>query len=137
MVKNKLLKIKSKNKAKSKFNFMMIISAALVIIAFFSGLIISVLGIMRLDAAMIFAGAFFTFGSFTFILAGLTALGYFDKLKIDVLGMYVGVLFVAIGLGFIAIKYENIQTFGFWILIPILLVAAGVFQIIKCLKNGK
>lgn len=144
LVKNKLLNIKSKKKAKSKFNFMIIISAGLVIIIFLSGLIIGVLGIFERNATMIFVGAFFAFGALTFVLGALTALGYFDKLKIDVLGIYIGVLFVAIGIGFIAIKYgqtlsllETIQSFGAWFFIPIMLVVVGVFQIVKCLKNRR
>ena len=67
-----------------------------------------------------------------------------DKYKMDVLGLYIGILFVVIGIGIPAIKYretlsilETIRLFGFWILIPIILVVVGVLQIVKCLKNGK
>lgn len=97
LLKNKLLNVKAKNNAKSKFDFRIIISAALVIIALLSGAIILVLGIMEYSGGMIFAGAFFTFGAFTFVLVALMVQGYFDKLKIDVLGMYIGILFVVVG----------------------------------------
>lgn len=142
VVKNKLLNIESKNKEKSRFNFAMIIGGGLVIITMLAGLIILVMGVMERNTTIIFLGAFFTFGAGVFVLGALTVLGYFDKFKIDVLGIYTGVLFVAIGIGFIAIKYGETQSllgtiraFGLWILIPVMMFAVGVFQIVKCLKN--
>ena len=59
--------------------------------------------------------------------------GCFDKCKIDVLGLYVGIFFVAIGSGIIAIIYQ--QQFGLWIIIPVLMIVAGALQIVKCIKN--
>ncbi len=143
-LKNKFLNMEPKDKATSKFNFVKISSSALVLVVILSGLVLLFLGIAKVNKTMIFAGAFFTFGAFAFILFGLTALGYFDKLKFDVLGMYVGILFVAIGIGIPALKYadtlslsETVKAFNFWILIPIMLVVAGVLQIVKCLRNMK
>lgn len=143
LVKKKLLNIQSQNKA-APFNFAMIVSAGLVLITLLAGVVILILGVIRMDTILIFVGAFFTFGAFTFILITLTALGYFDKHKIDVLGLYIGILFVVIGIGIPGIKYretlsilETIRVFGFWILIPIMLVVVGALQIVKCLKNGK
>lgn len=142
LVKKKLLNIQSKSKAAEPLSFAMIVSAGLVLIALLAGIVILILGIIRMDTTLIFIGGFFTFGAFTFVLAALTALGYFDKHKIDVLGLYIGILFVIIGIGIPAIKYretlsilETIQVFGFWILIPIMLVVAGVLQIVKCLRD--
>lgn len=142
-VKNRLLNIKAKNNDKSKFQFGIIVSAALVIIVLLSGVVISVLGIMEHNVGLIFAGAFFAFGAFTFVLGALTVKGYFDKLRIDVLGVYIGILFVIIGIGFVALKYgetysvlETIQAFGFWILIPIMMIVAGVYQTVKSLKDN-
>ena len=106
-----------------------------------SGLIILTLGIIRAETFMIFFGGFFTFGAFAFILGALSVRGHFDKYKIDFLGLYVGILFVVIGIGIPIVKCgvqhlsETIREFGFWILIPIMLVVAGVLQIVKCLKN--
>lgn len=143
LIKNKLLKKRSQNQETASFHFAIVISAGLVIIAFLAGILLSVLGITRHDTAMTFAGAFFTFVSFTFILVALTAMGCFDKIKFDIIGMYVGVLFVAIGLGFIAMKYsetlsllQTLQSFGFWILIPLLLVVVGIVQISNCLRKS-
>ena len=67
------------------------------------------------------------------MLGALTVKGYFDKCKVDVLGLYVGILFVLIGGGIIAMIYQ--QEFGFWIVIPILMIAAGILQIVKCIKQ--
>ena len=90
---------------------------------------------MSFDIVYIFAGGFFSFGTFTFVLGALTVKGYFDKCKIDVLGLYVGILFVIIGGGIIAMIYQ--QEFGFWIIIPALMIVVGILQIKKCLKAKK
>lgn len=144
VVKNKLLNIKSKKSAVVKINFAIIISAGLVIVAVLAGIAILILGVVRSDVGLIFVGGFFAFGAFTFVLAALMVKGCFDKLKIDVFGMYIGILVVAIGVGFIAIEYgethslaKTVQSFGFWIIIPIIMTVAGVFQIVKCLRNRK
>ena len=142
IIKRKLLNMKPKTKPVSNLNFMVIVGAGLVGIVLLSGLIILVLGIIKADTFMIFFGGFFTFGGFTFVLGALNITGRFEKCKIDVLGLYVGILFVVIGIGFPAVKCkemqslsETIQAFGFWILIPIMMIVVGVLQIVKCLKN--
>lgn len=143
LVKKKLLNIQSQNKA-APFSFAMIVSAGLVLVALLAGAVILILGVIRMETILIFVGGFFSFGAFTFVLAALTALGHFDKYKMDVLGLYIGILFVVIGIGIPAIKYretlsilKTIRVFGFWILIPIMLVVVGALQIVKCLKNRK
>jgi len=89
---------------------------------------------------LIYFGAFFTFGSITFILAALSVLGYFDKFKVDILGTYIGFLFFIIGIGIILFQtgtttslIETIKSFGLWILIPIMFIIVGIIQIVKCL----
>lgn len=93
---------------------------------------------------LIYGGAFFTFGSLTFIIAALTVLGYFDKFKIDILGTYIGFLFLTIGIGIILFQtgttmslLETIKSFGLLILIPIMFIGVGIIQIIKCLLKKK
>ena len=68
--------------------------------------------------------------------------GCFDKIKIDVLGLYMGIVIVVIGVGFLVLKYvesysliETVKAFGLWMIIPILMILAGVLQIIKCVRN--
>lgn len=142
IIRRKLLNIKPKNKVVSNLNFMMIVGAGLVGIVLLSGLVILALGIIRAETFMIFFGGFFTFGALAFVLGALNIMGRFDKYKVDVLGLYVGILFVVIGIGIPVVKYremqslsETIQAFGFWILIPIIMTAVGALQIVKCLKN--
>lgn len=91
---------------------------------------------------LIFMGGFFTFGSFTFILAGLSVLGCFDKFKIDIIGAYIGCVFFTIGIGIILFQngtttsfIETIKSFGLWILIPIMLVIVGIHQFVKSLLH--
>ena len=90
--------------------------------------------------SLIYLGIFFVFGSFTFILGYLSVMGYFDKFKIDVIGTYLGIIFLIIGIGIILVQngttmslIETIKSFGLWILIPIMFVIIGIYQIIKCL----
>lgn len=95
---------------------------------------------------LIYGGAFFTFGSLTFILAALSVLGYFDKFKVDIVGAYIGLLFFIIGIGIILLQtgtttslIETIKSFGLWILIPIMFIIVGIYQFVKSLlhKNKK
>lgn len=91
---------------------------------------------------LIYFGAFFTLGSLTFVIAALTIMGYFDKFKIDVLGLYIGVLFIIVGIGIILFQtgttrtlFETVKSFGLWMLIPIMLILVGVIQTIKCITK--
>ncbi len=95
---------------------------------------------------LIYFGAFFTFGSLTFILAALSVSGYFDKFKVDIVGAYIGLLFFIIGIGIILVQtgttmslVKTIKSLGLWILIPIMFVIVGIYQFIKSLlhKNKK
>ena len=69
------------------------------------------------------------------MLAALTVRGCFEHYKVYVLGLYIGILFVVIGIGVIAMIYN--QNFGLWIVIPVMMIGAGVLQINKCIKNKK
>lgn len=89
---------------------------------------------------LIFMGAFFILVSLTFVLGALTISGYFDRFKIDIIGTYIGAIFLIIGIGIILFQngttmslIETIKSFGFWILIPLMFIVVGIFQIVKCL----
>ena len=93
---------------------------------------------------MIYMGVFFILGASIFIIVGLTALGCFDKLKIDIIGAVFGLTFTAVGVGVIAFAAGNagtlfcgIKSFGPFILIPIIFVAIGIFTLIKALFSNK
>ena len=142
LIKNKLLNKKQKKSAESFFTFAFIISVLLVVIALLAGIFLLVSGIKDADLGLIFGGVIFTFGSLAFVLAGLTIKGCFDKVKIDVLGLYAGIIIAVIGSGFLLLKYresdsliEMIKSFGLWIAIPIMMTVVGIFQVVKCLKN--
>ena len=110
-----------------------ILSIVSMLVLLVAGILFMIQGVMTSDMKLIFAGAFFTFGTFTFVLAALTAKGCFEHCKVDILGLYIGILFVVIGIGIIAMIYN--QSFGLWIAIPVLMIGAGVVQIIKCIKT--
>lgn len=93
---------------------------------------------------LIYFGAFFTLVGTTFVLSALHIKGFFDKIKIDILGIYFGVVFLIIGIGIVLFQMGTtssfigtIKSFEFWILIPILFIIVGVFQIIKCILGSK
>lgn len=134
LVKRWLLGKKGKQSTCSPFRFAHIVSAALVTVALLAGIFLLALGMQRSQTGLLFAGGFFIFGGFTFILATLTMRGVFDKCKIDVLGMYMGIFLAVLGIGIIVWKAEVLKV---WVLMPALLVIAGTAQIIKCLKNKK
>lgn len=92
---------------------------------------------------LIYFGAFFTFGTLTFVIIGLSILGVFDKIKIDVVGTYIGCFFTITGIGMVLLQngttmsfIETIKHMGLWILIPIIFVVAGILQLIQGLKNS-
>ena len=142
LVKNRLLHKNQNRDGESFFTFAFIISALLVVIAFSAGIFLLVLGIKDNNYGLIFGGVIFAFGSSVFILAGLTMKGCFDYIKIDVLGLYAGAVIAIIGMGFLLLKYretnsltEMVESFGLWIIIPILMTLVGIFQVVKCLRN--
>ena len=96
--KNKLLGKKSRKEA-SPFRFAFVVSTALVTIAILAGILLLILGVYRKELGLLFAGAFFALGAFTFVLGWLTVNGHFSKCKIDVLGLYMGILVAGTGIG--------------------------------------
>ena len=98
-----------------------------------AGVGLTIQGFLEKEFGLLFMGGFFFFGALAFLLGVLTIKGYFDKCKIDVLGLYVGIFFVLCGCGFIAMIIQ--QGFSILIIIPALMVLAGIAQIVKCLKK--
>lgn len=144
LIKNKLLNKKGKKNGESVLTFAFVISTLLVVVALLVGVFLLVLGLKETNIGLLFGGIIFTFGSLAFVLAALTMHGCFDKLRIDVLGLYVGVVFVVIGIGFVALKYiesysviETVRSFGLWIVIPVMMAVVGMIQIVKCLRSRK
>ncbi len=89
---------------------------------------------------LIYFGTFFVLGGMVFVLIFLYAMGIFDKVKINILGLYIGIVFFIIGIGIIAFQMgtissfmETIKTMRFWFLIPVMFIIVGIFQTIKCL----
>lgn len=90
------------------------------------------------NIALIYFGAFFVMGGMVFVLIFLQSKGVFEQLKIDILGIYVGFVFVMIGMGIIFFQTgmnlslkEIISMMKFWILIPIMFLIVGILQILK------
>ena len=88
---------------------------------------------------LIYFGGFFTLGATAFILAFLYVKGVFSKIKFDIMGLYLGFVFLIVGIGFIMFQgglssfSETIKSLGIFIIIPILFIGVGIFQIIKCI----
>ena len=134
VTKNKLLGKKSKQNG-SPFRFAHVMSTILVSLALLAGILLLVLGIHRGQAALAFMGVFFLVGGGAFVMGTLAVRGVFDNAKIDVMGLYVGAVFVLLGIGFTIMILSLAESAGFWLLIPLLMTAAGVLQIIKCVKK--
>lgn len=91
---------------------------------------------------LIFMGSFFTFGSLLFVLTYLQGKGFLDKFKIDIIRLYIGLLFFMIGIGIILLQngmtmslLETIKSLKLWILIPIMFIVVGISQIIICIND--
>ena len=134
-----LMRRKLFNKSRSEqsaIDFRIIVGSLLVGIVLLAGVVLVILGIKRQVGGIIFMGAFFVLGASAFILGALALKGCFDKCKIDVLGLYFGIVFVIIGIGFFIMgchSKENIPKLV--LVIPGLMAAAGLLQVVKCLKN--
>ena len=131
-------KLFSNKTAKSKIGIppwgavLLIVSVITLLVVGF-GLLLQ--GIFEKEFGLFFMGSFFFFGALTFVLAVLFLKGCFDKFKIDILGLYFGIFFVLCGSGIIVMICQ--QQFGAWIIIPVLMIVAGIIQIVKCIKNRK
>lgn len=92
------------------------------------------------NSGLIYFGIFFILGSMVFVLIFLSTFGIFANIKINVIGLYVGFVLLVVGIGILAFQLgegfslmEAFKRMRFWILIPIMFIAVGGFQIVKCL----
>ncbi len=99
---------------------------------------------MNRNKGLIYFGAFFVLGGTVFVLIFLQVKGIFDKIKIDVIGTYVGIIFIIIGIGIILMQsemtsslIETIKVMNFWILIPLIFIIVGIFVTIRSLLLSK
>lgn len=138
LIRKRFLDKNGEKDSESFFTFAFIVSALLVIIALLAGIFLLICGIKEANVGLIIGGIIFTFGSLAFVLAALTLKGCFDKVKMDVLGLYAGAVIALIGIGFLLLMCkEPANSYGLWIIIPILMVVVGVFQVVKCIRNRK
>lgn len=93
---------------------------------------------------MLLMGGFFTFGGMVFVLAALQIKGVFDKLKFDVLGTYIGFVFVAVAFGILFFRYGETGSFitgltsmGIFMIVPVLFILAGSALMIKSIRPKK
>lgn len=121
-----------------------VISVIIAVIPLFIGISILINNGKSGDIRLIFTGVFLIFFACTLVLTVLKLMGYFDRAKVDILQIYSGALSEAIGIGWIALKYRETQSFekmidafGIWFIIPVLIIAIGIYQIIAGLKNKK
>lgn len=91
------------------------------------------------NIVLISFGTFFLLGGSVFVLIFLSSKGVFAKVKIDIIGLYVGAVFLILGIGIIAFQMgevaslkEVLKNMGLWIIIPIMFIIIGIIQIIKC-----
>lgn len=136
ITRNKLLGGRNKKEGEP-FRFAHVAGIVLVGIVLLAGILLLALGIYRSQWVLAFMGVFFLVGGGAFAVGALTVRGVFDSAGIDVMGLYVGVVFALLGLGFAVMLLTLAEAAGVWIMIPLLMTAAGATQIIKCLKSRK
>ena len=56
------------------------------------------------NSMLIYFGTFFFLGGMIFVLGFLYIHGIFDKIKIDILGLFIGIVFLVLGIGIIGIQ---------------------------------
>ncbi len=98
-----------------------------------AGIGLSIQGFLQKEFGLLFMGCFFFFGAIGFLLGVLTFKGCFDNCKTDIFGLYVGIFFVLCGSGFGAMIIQ--QGFNPLVVIPGLMVLAGIAQVVKCFKK--
>ena len=133
VLKRRFFRNQSEDNGRTQIPMGIIVGSILVFVTLVAGILILMQGIKNADWKLLFTGGFFTFGAFTFVLAALTVKGCFERCKVDILGLYIGILFVVIGVGNIAIIYN--QNFGLWIIIPTLMIGTGIVQVVKCINK--
>lgn len=121
-----------------------VISVIIAVIPLFIGIGLLINNGKNGDIRLILTGVFLIFFACTLVLTVLKLMGYFDRAKVDILQIYSGALSEAIGIGWIALKYRETQSFekmidafGIWFIIPVLIIAIGIYQIVAGLKNKK
>lgn len=93
---------------------------------------------------LIYMGIFFILVSSTFIMQALTGLGLFSKTKIDIMGTYIGFVFFIVGVGIVISQngttnslIESLKSFGVLVLVPIIFIVIGIYQMIRSILNKK
>lgn len=89
---------------------------------------------------LIYFGMFFTLGGSIFVLFALSLKGVFDKVKFNIIGTYIGVMCIIVGIGIILLQngttlslLGTIKSLKIWIVIPILFIVSGIYLMIKSL----
>lgn len=89
---------------------------------------------------LIYMGIFFILITVACILGMLKDAGYLYRFKIDILGLYIGVICLIIGIGTILFQnattrslIETVKSFGVIIIIPLAFILVGALQTINCL----
>lgn len=84
-------------------------------------------------------GGMFTLVPLVFILGWLSAAGRLARFSVDPLGLFIGFVFVVLGVSFyylMAGSFSIVAAFsaaGLWVAVPILMAAVGSLQVIRCL----
>lgn len=91
---------------------------------------------------MVMIGSFFLLVGMVFVLVGCQSLGFFDRFDFDIIGCYVGFVFLIVGIGVFYFQagtssfVEGIKMMGLWAVIPILFIGVGILQLVKCLRKS-
>lgn len=92
------------------------------------------------NTILIFMGSFFVLCSLGFIFSILNNLGIFNIDKINIPGLFIGIILLIVGFGIIIFQNnitqsfrETCRSFGIFIIIPLMFIIIGIVQIINCI----
>lgn len=129
----------TENAVRPELTFLSVaLNIILVAVPLLIGIVILIFGTKAGNAEMIFFGIFWLFGAFTFVLVNPKVHGYLKRAKIDILQIYGGTVTAVIGIGWTLLKYREMHSFekmaeefGLWLILPVLIIITGVFQVLK------
>lgn len=93
---------------------------------------------------LIYFGTFFVLGASVFVISFLYVTGIFDKLSINIMELYLGIICIVIGFGMILFQKETsislisaMRSLGIFMIIPIIFTLSGIYLFIKALKKNR
>lgn len=92
---------------------------------------------------LILMGILFTFVPLFITYGALTTFGYLQNFPVKIIDIGIGVFFTVMGVGIIYLQAggfsikETVASLSFWIVIPLLFIAVGIYQTVRSIFSKK